>query len=89
MRTDTRDYSAAQILEITSIKSVTFSKYSRVTTLDYRSCVEWAERLLGLHSPDLLVFYFNTSDLGDSRDTQQGHTGITQLKDMAVGTAGM
>lgn len=58
MRTDTRDYSAAQILEITSIKSVTFSKYSRVTTLDYRSCMEWAERLLGLHFPRSLGILF-------------------------------
>lgn len=86
MRTDTRDYSAAQILETTSVKSVTFSKYSRVATLGYQSCMESAERLLGWHSPALLVFYSDTSDL---RDTQQGLTGITQPRDREVGTAGM
>lgn len=36
--------------------------------------MEWAERLLGLHSPALLVFYFNTLDFGDSRDTQASHS---------------
>lgn len=55
-----RDYSAAQILETTSVKSATFKKYSRVTTLGYQSCMECAERLLGLHSPALLVFYSDT-----------------------------
>lgn len=89
MRTDIRDYSAAQILETTSVKSVTFSKHSGVPTLGYQSCMECADRLLGLHSPAVLVFFSDTSDLRDSRDTQQEHTGITQPRDMAVGTAGM